>query len=496
MRDSGAGKWICAICAVVVSVSAGFVLSIGTFQKITAALVGLIAALLVMSIQVRNHFLGLALLVVTAVAVPYEFGGTGKMALNSSPFLAGTICAIWLVEVVVLHRAVALKMGRPVLAAMALMGSVAVSFVAAQFPLFPSAGAPRGAQLAQVLIFLVSIGLFLIVGDLLKDIADLKRLTWLFLAAGGFVCVMHIVPTRVFPMLLGRLVHVAHQESIGSVFWIWLVAISASQAIFNRELTPMTRLAIGALTGLAVYRGLFLARSWVSGWLPPLVALFVLLLFRVPRLAIITALLGGLLFLYFTPTMTEVTPAEEHYSAMTRLEAARVLWPLIKESPFLGMGPANYHYYVSMSPILGWYVRFNSHNQYLDLVAQLGAVGVATFGWLMCEILAAIWHLRVRFRGGFCEAYLLGALGGFAGTMLAGGLADWILPFYYNIGLGGMRSSLLFWVFLGAIAVIRRAAHTEALPAAPAVAGTTFAARFAAAKAEIAAGRRNRPERF
>ena len=31
----------------------------------------------------------------------------------------------------------------------------------------------------------------------------------------------------------------------------------------------------------------------------------------------------------------------------------------------------------------------------------------------------------------------------------AGMLGDWIVPFYYNAGVLGFRSSLLFWVFLG-----------------------------------------------
>jgi hypothetical protein len=462
VRKPSVMKWVCVTCVALVSLSAGSVVSLDTYQRVTAAVLVVMVALLVMSIQVNNHFLGLSVLVVTAVAFPYQFGGSERAFLNSSPFLAGIICLIWLLDVIVLRRAAPLESCRLVFAALALMVSVVTSFVAGQFPLIPLAGAPYGAQLAQVLVFFVSVGLFLIVGDLIRDVGHLKRLTWFFLVAGALVCVTHIVPTRVFPPLLNWLVRVTHQESIGSVFWIWLVAISLSQALFNRELAPPTRLAMGTLTALAVFRGLVLARSWVSGWLPPLAAMFVLLLFRLPRLAVVTAVLGALAFLYFAPGMTALTPEEEQYSAMTRLEAARVLWPFIKESPLVGLGPANYYYYVGMSPILGWYVRFNSHNQYIDLAAQLGAIGLLAFGWLVYEIAAAAWRLRARFHRDFCEAYLLGALAGLAGTIVSGGLADWILPFYYNIGLGGLRSSLLFWVFLGGIVVIRRAGHAKA----------------------------------
>jgi hypothetical protein len=35
-------------------------------------------------------------------------------------------------------------------------------------------------------------------------------------------------------------------------------------------------------------------------------------------------------------------------------------------------------------------------------------------------------------------------------------LGDWIIPFYYNGGVLGFRSSLLFWVFVGGALSLRR----------------------------------------
>jgi hypothetical protein len=466
---------------VLASLSAGIVLSIDAYQTAVVALLALMAALLALTVQVHHSFSGLAVLVVTAVAFPFQFqlGGPARAALNSSGLLAGFICLTWLLNVIVLRHAVPPESCRPVFAGLAFMASAAISFVAGQFPLLQSAGAPYGAQLAQLLIFLLSVGLYLIAGGLIGDLRRLKLLTWLFLLAATLVCVMHIVPTRLFPPVLNFFASIAHQESIGSMFWTWLVAISFSQALYNRELLPLTRLALSLLTALALFRGLFLARSWASGWLPPLIVMFILLLFRLPRLTVVAAVLATLAFFYFAPGMTSFTPEGEQYSAMTRVEAARVLWPFIKHSPLVGLGPANYYYYVSASPILGWYVRFNSHNQYLDLAAQLGAIGLLAFGWLIYEAAAAAWRLRRHFRHNFCEAYLLGALAGLAGSVAAGGLADWLLPFYYNIGLGGLRSSLLFWIFLGGIPVIRRVARGQAEAADLGTIDTVSAVRFA-----------------
>ncbi|PWH19836.1 MAG: hypothetical protein DDG58_04135, partial [Ardenticatenia bacterium] len=42
-------------------------------------------------------------------------------------------------------------------------------------------------------------------------------------------------------------------------------------------------------------------------------------------------------------------------------------------------------------------------------------------------------------------------LAGLAGTLVAGMLADWFIPFVYNIGLAGFRASILGWLFLGGL---------------------------------------------
>ena len=57
---------------------------------------------------------------------------------------------------------------------------------------------------------------------------------------------------------------------------------------------------------------------------------------------------------------------------------------------------------------------------------------------------------------GFASAYVYGAIGGLAGTLVAGMLADWMLPFVYNVGLSGFRASLFPWLFLGGLMSLRR----------------------------------------
>ena len=42
------------------------------------------------------------------------------------------------------------------------------------------------------------------------------------------------------------------------------------------------------------------------------------------------------------------------------------------------------------------------------------------------------------------------------GTLFAGMLGDWFLPFVYNVGMRGFRTSVLGWIFLGGVVVIEQ----------------------------------------
>jgi O-antigen ligase len=124
---------------------------------------------------------------------------------------------------------------------------------------------------------------------------------------------------------------------------------------------------------------------------------------------------------------------------------------IIKTNPIWGLGFANYYWYTPLFPIRGYAVSFNSHNNYVDIVAQTGLMGLACFLWFLWEVGRLGWRLRDQVPSGFARAYVYGALGGLAGTAVAGMFGDWVLPFFYNIGMQGFRTSMLAWLFLGGL---------------------------------------------
>jgi O-antigen ligase len=192
------------------------------------------------------------------------------------------------------------------------------------------------------------------------------------------------------------------------------------------------------------------------------VALFVIIWVARPKWAMPLTMVGvAALILLFQPIYNSVFIGDNEYSAVTRLEAWRIVGEIIKVNPVLGLGPGNYYNYTLLFPILGWYVEFNSHNNYVDIVAQTGILGLACFIWFVVVTWQLGWRLRKQVpKDGFTQAFVYGTLGGLAGSVAAGMLGDWVLPFVYNIGIFGLRSSIYAWLFLGglvAIDQIRRA---------------------------------------
>jgi hypothetical protein len=132
------------------------------------------------------------------------------------------------------------------------------------------------------------------------------------------------------------------------------------------------------------------------------------------------------------------------------------LLQIFKASPLFGLGPANYYYYTSLFPLLGWYVKFNSHNNYMDILIQYGALGLGIFMWLVIELGILAGKLYRRLEDPFSRAYSAAALGGLAALLVSGLLGDWFLPFLYNIGYRGFRTSVFAWIFLGGLVALAR----------------------------------------
>jgi O-antigen ligase len=425
-----------------------------------AGVLAVIGGMCAVAFQVRRPFVGMAALVVSAAALPLHLGGSGQA--NAPLALAALVCVCWLAREVVLMRRLELHSSPVVGATIALMAAAIASFFAGQIDWYSLPGAGVSAQIGGLTMFLLSGGLLLAVAHQIRSVAELKTLTYLFLAAGS------VVP---FLMLSPKLDILAAPTiapiTIGSVFWTWLVGMGAAQAWFNKSLAPQIRMGLLLVVATALFHGIVQRQDWASGWVPAVIALGIVASIKFPRTVFCASLAGGAAALFAAKKVLAGLLVHESYSLMTRLDAWHTLWAIIRKSPVFGVGMSNYYHFTQLYSTTGWYVKFSSHNNYIDLAAQTGFVGLFLFLCFGMAAMVLVFRLRAEVSGDFERAYVIGCLGCLVASLASGMLGDWLIPFVYNVGLAGFRSSLLFWVFLGGALALWNLRHQRGPESAP-----------------------------
>ncbi len=381
---------------------------------------------------------GLIVASVAGLVVPF----LGPSGLNVTMILVALLLGLWLLDLLVRQRPIQFALSRTLWPLLSFVVVAVISFGVGQLPWLSFAlHAPLGAQLGGLSIIVLSVGTFLLVANQIRDLRWLSRLTWTFLAIGGLsVLVRSVLPAFGLPTR-------DLFQQVGTVFYVWLVGMAFSQAMFNQDLHRGWRLALGGLVLATLYFLFIVKFADKSGWLTSFVCIAAIIVARSWRAGLALAPVAALSALYLWTGLV----ATDEYSISTRFDAWIIMGQIIKINPLWGLGFANYYWYTPLFPIRGYAVSFNSHNNYVDIVAQMGLVGLVCFLWLLCEIGRLGWGLRRHMPAGFAQAYVYGALGGLAGMVVAGMLGDWVLPFFYNIGLNGFRSSMLGWLFLGGL---------------------------------------------
>jgi hypothetical protein len=404
-------------------------------------------------IFLRWPMLGLAALLVASLMVPSpDLPGGFNLAVLFLAMLIG----LWLLQLFMEEGGLRLVPSATVKPLLWLIIAVLLAFGVGQLPWFSfGAKAPLSAQVGGLTIYLLAVGAFLLVAHQVRDLRWLERLTWMFLALAGWYIVGWAVPA------MGTITTPLFQQDAtsNSMFWTWFVALAFSQAWLNKKLHWGWRLTLAALVLVALYVAYFMNGDWKSGWIPPLASIAAIIGLRSWRAGLAVALLG----LFMARDLFARVVASDEYSYSTRVDAAQTVLEMAKVNPITGFGPANYYWSTPLFRIRGyWDVVFASHNQYVDIIAQIGLLGLACVLWFFWEVGRLGWRLRSRVPDGFALAYVYGALGGLAGMLVAGMLVDWFLPFVYTIGLRGFRGSMLAWLFLGGLVSLEQIVQQQA----------------------------------
>lgn len=410
-------------------------------------LAGIVIALPALVFFIRQPGFGFPLLVFAALLVPFSLSTGTQTRINSALLMMMLLTAAWVVKMLIIDRQLELMPQKSIYAGLTLILVTIVSFGFGQLGWYPSRGASLFAQIGQVLIFTFSAVAFILAAQRMQDNRFLKATVFLFIILGGIYAFLFFLP--VLRPFANRIFQRAVEDSL---FWTWLIALSFGQFWLNKDLKPIIKVFSLGVALVAIFTVFITKQTWASGWLPAAFALFVILFLSKPKIAMAAGLAFiVVLLIRYQLVQNYIFVGDNEYSMLTRLEAWKILFQIIEKNPLFGVGPANYYYFTPYYNILGYSVRFNSHNNYVDLIAQIGFVGLGVFFWWVFEIAKVGFQLLKKPLDHFEHAFVISAIGGLAGTMVAAFLGDWLIPFIYNIGMEGYRSSMLAWVFLGSL---------------------------------------------
>jgi len=426
----------------------------------------LLVALVGGAAVLRERRLGLAVLILAALALPLEFGTGTAVTLNTATLLVPALLALWLLEAT-LRRDLRIVRSRANLPLLLFLLAGLLSLLVGNVLWDPSV--PRSSnfiwvQLAQWAIFAFAAGAYWLMANWVRDEVWLQRLTFLFLGLGGGLAILRLLPGA--GALVSPLTTIAF---IRAPFWVLLAALAGGQLLFNQELSPGWRLFLVAVIGAVLAYAFFLQRESTSNWVAIAAVGGVLAWQRWPRarryVVAVMLILSTLGILF--PSLYEFAGGDDEWqlSGGSRLALITRVVELTMRNPITGLGPAAYRPYGLVKPLTygptTWVnPLISSHNNYADIFSHTGLLGLGLFLWFMIELGLLGWRICARLRHGFIGGYAAGILAAWAGALVVMMFADWMLPFVYNIGFPGFQASLLVWLFWGGLVALEQSLRT------------------------------------
>jgi hypothetical protein len=417
-------------------------------------------------VLLQQPSLGFFAIVVLSMVVPFEIGTGTEVRINLSTLLVPGLVLLWLLNMM---RRQAVKFApsrtnRPLLFFL-LAGLLSLLIGAAYWdPAVPRSDNLIIVQLAQWGIFAFSAGIFWLAGNEIQSEVVLKRLTFVYLGLAGGLAMWWVAADgnglvyQVTTLVLQR-----------APFWMLLSAMACGQLFFNEKLPAAWRWFLMVVMAAATFFCLFQNKERSSNWVGLAVSVGMLVWLRWPRwrrALAVAAVVGGIALF---PRIYEFAGGDTKWdeSGGSRLALIGRVVEVTLRNPITGLGPAAYRSYARMEPLLyqGAYwldPQINSHNNYVDLFAHVGLLGLGLLTWFFVEMMRLGVKLRDHYTTGFAAGYVNGALAAGVGALAIMALADWILPHVYNIGFPGFQASVLVWLFWGGLVALEQGARKGA----------------------------------
>lgn len=351
------------------------------------------------------------------------------------------LLGMWLYKLLVVERSFASLRPAPFNKfAVLFIIAVIISYIWSSFYVDPAVRYFQGSKfLPRILTGLVLIFsplTTLLFANLLRSIKDVKRVVWYFIVFGA---------VTVMPRALK--VHFPPFINIGGQLPAWVGILAFGQVLLNKNLARWQRIVLLVVISVWLYIQLDLSITWLSGWVPLVAGLLVIVFLRSRIAFILITLLIGAYLVVNTTAVNKIIAAEDQESGVTRAHAGSTIIEYANQHFLFGMGPAGYYFYM-MTHL--HYLFQLSHNNYIDIYAQTGIFGFAA--WVLMWLSIGWTTLKAYFAsppGGFVKGLATSLIAMSGVSVISMMLGDWVTPFTYTQTLAGISYTIWHWVWAG-----------------------------------------------
>ena len=388
---------------------------------------------------------GVLAIILTAAFVRASLPTGTQSRIVASLVVTAVFIVIWLARMLAVGKKLRLRPAKTNIPLIGLILTIIISYVwsnAFRDPLVMVWASWPFIQLGALAVMILLPGAFLLTANCISEIKWLKILCWTMILIGTISIAAYFADIPL-PSVNTR-----------GLFSLWLVSLAYAQALFNKDLPPWLRLGLLGLAAAWVYRVFILGVTWLSGWIPPLVAIATISFLRSKKAFLIFLLVAvayvGLNWDYYVgPVLT----AEAEESGYSCLDAWAHNWQVTSKHFLFGVGPAGYAaYYMSYFPSEAMATR----SQYIDILSQTGIVGLFFSLWFFGALAWMGYKLcrRLKNRLDFSEGFASAALAGCGGCIVAMGFGDWLFPFVYTQTIAGFDYAVYNWILLGGMVAL------------------------------------------
>lgn len=273
----------------------------------------------------------------------------------------------------------------------------------------------------------------------LRSERSFKWIAWWFVAVGSVFWIRYFIPWSS-----------ANVINTDGQFSAFVCAFALGQLFCNRRLRWYMRLALVGIIGIWMYVQIQLGMSWLSGWLPVVLAIGTVSFLYSRKVTLLLVLAAAFYVVAISDVFEANLERENEESGVTRTAAWEQALGIAKDHLLLGTGPAGYHYYLTAYGAYDSGIAQLSHNNFVDVIAQNGVGGFIAYisFWIGAGIMT--WKLLwVPVQDGFLRGVKISLLACYPVTLLSMMLGDWVIPFPYTQTLAGIDYTIWHWMMAG-----------------------------------------------